>query len=94
MEAWVSMLHLLAQPQEESQLTSKQKTPRTAIKLNYKSNNQGFKEATFIQIAGEVEMGSQSSEDTVWHGEVAACTECPVPHSRVVDKNRKGYLRS
>ena len=50
----------------------------------WKSNNQGFKEATFIQTGrrgGDVEMGRE-------------VVERAVPHSCVVDKNQEGYLRS
>ena len=50
----------------------------------WKSDNQGFKEATFIQMGrrgGVVEMGGEA---------VRAAAKWVVPHSHVVDKNQKG----
>ena len=50
----------------------------------WKSNNQGFKEATFIQMdrrEGDTEMGR---EDTVWHG--GGWQNGRSPHSHVADK--------
>ena len=48
----------------------------------WKSDNQGFKEATFIQ------MGRRDG-DTEWHGEVV---EWVVPHLCVVNKNQEGFF--
>ena len=56
-----------------------------------KSNIQGFKEATFIQ------MGGRRGRDTVWCQEAVealVAVEWVVPHSHVVDENREGYLGS
>ena len=58
------MLCLLVKPQEESKLTSKQTKNHLELPENqtvWKSNNQGFKEAIFIQ------MGMRHGEHAVWH---------------------------
>ena len=75
------MLSLLAQLQKKLQLDYKtnitQKEPSENLAV-WKSNNQGFKEATYIQPG-------RRDRDTERGGEVA---EWVVPHSQVVDKNQ------
>ena len=55
----------------------------------WKSNNQGFKEDTFIQTG-------RRDRDMVWHGEVEVVmvAEWAVPHSLVVNKNWERNLGS
>ena len=52
----------------------------------WKSDNQGFKEVTFIQTGRRDRDMWRGAER---HGDV----EWVVPHPRVVDKNWEGYLR-
>ena len=62
----------------------------------WKSNNQGFKEATVIQMGkknGDVEIHRET-----WKG-VERCRDTEiknglVPHPHVVDKNQEGYVSS
>ena len=59
MEAQVNMLHLLAQSQKELELDVKQHPEPSENWTVWKSDKQGFKEATFIQTGrrgGEAEM--------------------------------------
>ena len=61
----------------------------------WNSDNQGFKEATFIQMGrrgGDAETGREA-----WRQGMAremAVAEWAVPHSCVVDKNQEGHLGS
>ena len=60
----------------------------------WKSDNQEFKEDTFIQMGRggtDSEMGREVWR-LVWHGEAAAAAEKTVPHSCVVDKNWERYF--
>ena len=67
------MLHLLEEQQRELQLNSKTNNNQSCQKIKmYLSNNQGFKEATFIQTgmrARDVEMGREARRrSAVWRG--------------------------
>ena len=58
-----------------------------------KSNNQGFKEATFIQMGmrGGV---AERRRDMVWCREATVTAEGTIPQSHMVDESREGYLES
>ena len=61
-----------------------------------KSNNQGLKEATFIQMGrrgGDVERGREAQKGTMPQRQCGEAAELAVPHSHVVDKNWEGYFR-
>ena len=86
------MLCLLTEPQE-LQLTSKKPHPELPENQTvWKSDHQGFKEATFIQT-GRRDGVTETGGDMVWHGEAVA-VEKAIPHSCVVDKNEEEYLGS
>ena len=61
------------------------------------SNNQGFREATFIQMgrSGREARRVEWQGDAVWHGggvAAAMAAEWTAPHSCVVDLIWEGYL--
>ena len=66
----------------------------------WKSNNQGFKEATFIETmrgggrGGDTEMVQRGKETQCGMERQAAKQALAAPHSCVVDKNQEGYLGS
>ena len=70
MEGLIDTLHLLAQPQEGSTTKSQNKQHPELLENQtvWKSNNQAYKEATFIQ------MGRRGGDaETGWRGEETWC---------------------
>ena len=65
MEAQVDTLCLLAQPKEGQQQFKNKKQPElTETRTAWKSDNQGYKEETFIQTGRRGGAGSQGGEDS------------------------------
>ena len=88
MEAKVNTSCLLVQLWQKLQLDSQNKfhPELSENRTVWKSNNQGFKEATFIQMdrrGGGTGRGLERWKDTERHGN----TNQAVPYPRVVDKN-------
>ena len=81
METQVDTLCLLAQPKEGQQFKNKKQTELTENQTEWKSNNQGDKEETFIQTGRRGRDGQQGLVDQggggLWNGPGQAAASRP-----------------